>query len=247
VPRTAPLPTSRRPSAWGLLVAVSAFVVLGAISAVLASWALSSERRIGTYEVRGAINGVRLDLDAADARIVGADDDAPVRVRRTDSYAFGREPLTERQTVGGVLRIRVRCPETLLGTCSSAYRVAVPANVPVTVRTSTGDVRFSGYRGSASIDTDEGDIDVTAYCGFLLRARARTGDVQATAACAPDRLELRSQEGSIDALVPAGRYQIDADSDGGTSSIEGLENAVDAPFRIQALSGSGDVRVGAGS
>ena len=49
------------------------------------------------------------------------------------------------------------------------------------------------------------------------------------------------------AVVPAGRYQIDAQSDAGTGRIRGLTNVDDAPFQIQALSTSGDVSVEAAS
>ena len=85
----------------------------------------------------------------------------------------------------------------------------------MTVRTTSGAVRFAGYRGSAQIDTGTGDIAVAAYCGFALRARAQSGDVSAGASCAPERLELRSRTGNVRAVVPPGRYQVDADTDDG--------------------------------
>ena len=236
-----------RHSRWTILVAASAFVVLTAVAAIGAWWAVSTEERIGTYEVRGAVSGVALDLDAADAEIVGAPDNAPVGVRRTESFTFEHRPVIRRETTGGVLRISARCPELLLGACSASYRVAVPANVPVTVRTTSGDVRFAGYRGSARIDTSSGDVSVSGYCGNRLLAHARTGAVRATATCSPQRVELRSQEGDVHATVPAGRYRVDADSDDGERRVEGLVTSEEASFIIQALSGSGDVLVEAAS
>ena len=119
----------------------------------------------------------------------------------------------------------------------------MPDNVPVVVRTSSGDVRLSSYRGSATIATTTGDISVAAYCGFLLQARADSGDVDAAASCAPERLLLRSNSGDVRAVVPPGRYRVDADSDGGRRRVAGLTSAEDAPFQIQALSGAGDVDV----
>jgi DUF4097 and DUF4098 domain-containing protein YvlB len=145
-----------------------------------------------------------------------------------------------------VLRIRSRCPEGVLATCDAAYRVTVPDNVPVTVRTSSGDVRFTGFQGSAQIDTGSGDIAVGGYCGFLLRARADAGDVSASASCATERIELRSRTGDVRAVVPPGRYRVDADSDTGNSQIRGLSPSEDAAFVIQALSSAGDVAVETG-
>ena len=45
------------------------------------------------------------------------------------------------------------------------------------------------------------------------------------------------------AVGPAGRYRVDADTDGGDRRVVGLAAADDAPFQIQALSGTGDVDV----
>ncbi len=243
MPTVATRPEQRRHSPWGLAVTVSAAVMLAVSAAFALWWAFSTEERITSYQVRGAVNGVTLDLDDADATIVGAEDGAPVQVRRTESFAFARRPEVRRQTEGGVLRVVVRCPDLLLGSCSSAYRIAVPANVPVNVRSSSGDVRFSNYRGTARIDTGTGNIDVGAYCGNSLRARAGSGSVRARTSCAPQRLELRSQEGDVRAIVPVNRYRVDADSDAGEHRIFGLTTAEDASFFIQALSGTGDVTV----
>ena len=171
--------------------------MVGGSALVLGVWWLASrEERVSTYAVRGALNAVTLDLGDADAVIVGGGEGrAAVDVRRTDRFAFGRSAAARREVAGGVLRLRSRCPQAVLGSCSASYRLTVPDNVPVTVRTGAGDVRFNRYRGSARIDTEAGDIAVAAFCGFALQARAETGHVSASAACPPERLMLRSAIG----------------------------------------------------
>ena len=72
------------------------------------------------------------------------------------------------------------------------------------------------------------------------------GDVRAVASCTPQRLQLRSRAGSVQALVPPGRYRVDAESDEGKRSVRGVTTGDDAPFQVQALSTTGDVRVGSG-
>ena len=67
-----------------------------------------------------------------------------------------------------------------------------------------------------------------------------------SAACAPEQLDVRSRSGGIRVVVPAGRYRIDAESDGGDVAVRGLTRRDDAPFRIQALSGTGDIDLAAG-
>lgn len=236
----------RRLTRWGWLVASSACLLLGVAIALAVWWAASAERRTGFYAVRGTLSSILLDIGDADAEIVGSRTRPTVEVRRTDSFAFGRPAGARRDVSGGVLRLDSRCPETVLPTCSAHYRLTVPDNVPVTVRTDSGDVSFRSFRGSARIDTRTGDISAEGFCGFSLQARADTGSVRATAACAPERLLLRSRTGNVDAVVPAGRYRIDADSDEGARRVAGVTAADDAPFQIQILSGTGDVNLEGG-
>jgi hypothetical protein len=234
---------NRRPSPWTLVVAGSAVVVVGCALVLAVWWLQSSEKQIATYAVRGAVSRITLDLGGANATVVGGGSGRDVQVQRTDQFSFGRRAQADRDVSGGVLRLRSRCPQTVLAECSASYRVRVPDNIPVTVRTSSGNVRFSAYRGSASIATTTGDITVGGYCGFLLQARAETGDVRASTSCSPERLVLRSRSGDVRAIVPAGRYRVDADTDGGSRRVAGLTPAEDAPFQIQALSSAGDVDV----
>ena len=222
---------------------VSACLVAGAALTLTLWWLVTSESTVTTYTVDGRLNGITLDLGSADLVVVGGGDRATVEVRRTDEFAFGRRAESERVAEDGVLAIRSRCPQTVLGACSARYRLTVPDNVRLVVRTSTGSVRFTGYRGSAEVDTGQGDVAVVGFCGFALRARSLGGDVTAGASCAVERLELRSRTGDVRAVVPVGRYQVDADSDVGSRSVRGVTLADDAPFQIQALSSGGDVSV----
>jgi hypothetical protein len=59
-------------------------------------------------------------------------------------------------------------------------------------------------------------------------------------------MELRSGDGDVRAVVPRGRYRVDAVSDAGRQRVRGLTVADDAPFLIQALSTRGSVEVQGG-
>jgi Putative adhesin len=233
----------RRLQPWTLLVTACAVLVAGCALALTVWWLVTRERTISTYSVSGSVNAIRLDLGSADVVIAGGGGRDTVDVRRTDEFSFGRRAESQRSARDGTLAIRSRCPRTVFTVCSAAYRLTVPDNVPIVVHTTTGDVHFSGYRGTAQIDTNGGDVDVDSFCGFGLRVRTDSGDVTAGATCAPERLELRSRTGDVLALVPPGRYQVDAESDDGRRSVRGITAAGDAPFQVQVLSGSGDVTV----
>ena len=125
----------------------------------------------------------------------------------------------------------------------AGYRVVVPDNVSVDVRTGDGDVSFRGYRGSARVTTGSGSIAVAGYCGNSLDARADSGDIAFDADCAPPRLSLRSTSGTIRALIPPGRYDLDAESSAGDERVRGVIATSDAPYSVQVLSTSGFLKI----
>jgi hypothetical protein len=224
-------------------------MVVGLAAIALAVWSLaSSEERRVAYSVRGGMGGVSLDVGDADVEVQGGGRAAAVSVVHVDRFGFGHAPVAQRAVAGGVFRVRSRCPSTILHGCSVRYRVVVPDNVPLAVRTGSGSVRFRGYRGSARVTTGRGDIDIAGFCGYALQARAEGGgDIDASIACPPPQLALRTTTGSVHARVPPGRYRVDASTSGSAAKVRGLTSDAGAPFSIQALSGTGAVTVERGT
>jgi hypothetical protein len=222
-------------------------LVVAVAAAVLLIWSLvSTERREVSYSVGGQIGGVSLDLGDADVEVRGGGRATAVSVRHVDHFGFGHGPTADRAIADGVFSVRSRCPSTILHGCSVRYRVTVPDNIPLSVRTGAGSVRFRDYRGSARVRTGRGDIDISGFCGFALQARADGGgDVTASTACPPPQLTLRTTTGTVHAIVPPGRYRVDASTsgEGGTPRVRGVTADAGAPFSIQALSSSGRVIV----
>jgi DUF4097 and DUF4098 domain-containing protein YvlB len=221
-------------------------LVVGAAIGLLALDLASRRERIVTSSFTGALNGVTLDVADANVDIVSGGTRKSIGVRRTDRYAFGHGPRFARSVDGGMIRLRSSCPHTVTHTCAVSYRIVVPDNLPVDVRTDSGTVRLSDYHGSARVATDSGDIDVGGFCGFSLDARTTSGDVSTSTACPPQQLSLRSRTGSVHAVVPPGRYRVDAESASGSREVRGVSAVPDAPFSIQVLSSSGDVLVEGG-
>ena len=111
------------------------------------------------------------------------------------------------------------------------------------MRAPHGNIRLANYRGSAELDTTFGSISVTSFCGFVLQATTKTGNIDVHTGCSADRLELRSDTGDVNVSVPEGRYRVDAATSNGAANVRGLTEAGDAPWSIQALSNSGTVTV----
>jgi hypothetical protein len=225
---------------------VAACAALVGVAALALGIAIAADRHElrASYSVRGALSGIALDLGDADVVVVGAGRRASVGVEHDDRFAFDHAAAAQRSIEDGVFRIRSRCPSTVPHGCTVRYRVLVPDNLPLTIRTGSGSVRLRGYRGSARITTGDGDIDVAGFCGFLLQARAKgAGDVQASTVCAPPQLTLRSTTGAVHAIVPAGRYRVEASTAHGQPVVRGIAAVGEAPFSIQAFSSSGAVVV----
>jgi putative adhesin len=232
---------ARRASPWWWLVAASALLLLAVAAILCVWWATSRTTQTVTYSVRGTLTSVELDLGGAPVQITGGTAGA-VQVRRTEEFAFGRRPRITRGLDGSTLTITARCPATVLSTCGASFRIAVPDNVLVNVRTSSGRVGISGLNGSARVTTGSGDVAIDGFCGFTLVVTSASGNVSGSTECSADRMELRSGSGDVRAVVPAGRYRVDAHSDAGNER-SALPSADDAAFTVQALSGSGDVTV----
>jgi hypothetical protein len=232
---------ARRASPWWWLVVASALLVGGLLAVLLIWWGASRTTQVVSFNVRGTLTAIELDLDGAPVQITGGAG-AEVQVRRTEEFAFGRRPTVKRDVSRGILHIRSRCPKTVLSTCSASFRLAVPDNVLVNVRTSSGRVGINGLNGSARVATGSGDVAIGAFCGFTLVVTSASGDVTAASECSADRMELRSGSGDVHAVVPTGRYRVDAHSDSGDERIA-IPSTDDASFTVQALSGSGDVTV----
>ena len=232
-----------RLSPWGRVVAISALLVVGGAIALAVGALASTKELVATYPVTGSLEGLAFDLADGDIVIVGGGRRDTVEVRRTEHYAFGRTPVTTRNVKAGVFRVTSRCPTSLLAKCSVAYRVVVPDNVALEIRTTSGDVALRGYRGTARIVTTSGSIDIGGYCGNAIDARAAGGDITLDAICAPPQATLRANSGNVHATLPAGRYNIDAESGSGDARVRGITARDDAPYSVQVLSGSGDVDV----
>lgn len=203
---------------------------------------VSDQHRTRTYSYPGPLSRVDLRLSSARVAIVGSSS-STIEVRRSDDYAFGHAARERRSVDAGVLRISSSCPRVVVGSCSASYELAVPETVTVTVGTTSGDIRLTGFRGNAAMRSGSGNIDVAAYCGFNLAAASGAGDIHVSAACAPRSLVLRTRSGNLLASVPPGRYRIGVGSGSGHERVTGVRPDAAAPFTIDAHSGSGNVSV----
>lgn len=233
---------ARRLSPWRLLLAASFAVLAVAAVALGVLWLTSARTASASWQAPPGLLGIELRVEAGDVTIVGGSR-TRLSITRSDRSAFGHAPRERSVVRDGILRVASTCPDLVVGSCASSYRLDVPDNVPISIRAGHGSVRLVGYHGSADIATNSGSITVDGYCGFVLGAASASGDVTVASSCSPDRLALRSNSGDVSAAVPSGNYQVDAVSSAGRAVVTGVVDDSGAPWTIQALSNSGSVRV----
>jgi hypothetical protein len=233
-------------SRWGLLVAACAILLIAALGALAVLWAVTSDRSSTSYTVGATILGIEMEVGRGSVEIIGGGREE-VQVLRTDHSVYGHEPTERRALADGVLKIESSCASLVVGSCSADYRITVPESLSVTITADHGDVRLTAYRGSANVSTVDGSVSADSYCGYVLHATTRGGSIDVAALCSPDQLELRTDTGDVTASVPPGRYSVEADTNGGSVTVAGLERTDDAPWTIRALSNGGDVTVRAAS
>lgn len=236
----------RMRASWNALVVASVALLLLIAAALATTRGLTTRTEIASYLARGTPERIVLALQSGNAEVVGGGRGA-VEVRRTARYSYGHAPRERRTATDGQLRISSGCPSVLFGSCAANYHLTIPDNVPLTVRTTGGTVRLAGIRGSAEIQSGAGDVDVDTFCGFALAIETTSGHARTTASCSPQRLEMSSASGNLNATVPVGTYRIEAESEQGAREVTDLERSSQAPFEIRMVSESGDVTARGGA
>ncbi|MET9494590.1 DUF4097 family beta strand repeat-containing protein [Streptomyces sp. NPDC006552] len=186
-----------------------------------------------------ALHGSTLTVDSDDSalELVPGDGDQ-VKVTRwfRGSTVVGSDPRVSWAWQGDEdrLTLRLHC-SGFVADCSARHRVEVPRDVAVVVRSDDGSVRADGFGKGLDITTQDGSVRVKNVSGTL-RLHSDDGSVRATGVdarqvsvrtqdgsahidtrTAPDRLDARTDDGSLTLTLPGtARYRVSTHTqDGG--------------------------------
>lgn len=191
------------------VVLVSALVLSGCgFSTVSETRHLSAAYQPGTTLLVTTENGsVIVEPDGgADVRI-----EAEVSARNEERLADVE--VTAQQGTDRVLRVTATFPGGRQSSEGCSYIVRMPAVAGVTVRTSNGSVKVNGSRGTASLSTSNGRVELTDHVGpaevrssngslsvkgELAAIKAHTSNGRITVRGAAGPVDLESSNGSID-------------------------------------------------
>ncbi|MFI0712803.1 DUF4097 family beta strand repeat-containing protein [Streptomyces inhibens] len=201
--------------------------------------------------VSGKITAVRLDSGSGGLTVRGGKGGGAVSVHRSVTYHGDRPEGATHRVEDGVLVLR-GCGDR----CSVNYTVKLPAGIPVSGETSSGDVNLSrvgtvkvttssgsidlyGVAGTVDVRTTDGRISGRGLSGKHITAHTSNGAIYLTPATAQD-LRAETSNGSVSVKVPRGRYQVSAQTSNGDKDIR-VTNDPAAPFHLDLTTSNGDI------
>lgn len=257
-----PSTSSRRHLPKPFVIACIAFGGLVAVWGALffAAWSVRQTERAS--QVYADVETLRITGGNGDIEVIAEDrDDVEVVTHITWGL---KKPRIEQGFSGGELKLSGGCgfwgsfgPEG----CEAEFEVRVPADLPVDVRGSSGDVSGRGLTGPVSLYTSSGDIeaidlsgalkvgassgdvDVENYRGTDVDADASSGDVTVRALVIPRRISAVTSSGDVTVIVPGTvAYDVESDTSSGDTSVEVDQSRGSSHF-VRAKTSSGDVSV----
>lgn len=178
------------------------------------------------------------------------------RVRRWDGAGTQGDKLYHR-VEGGTLVLDTDCGEK----CSVDFTVTLPGQVPIAgelgagelsvtsmesvqAKVGAGDVDLAGIDGRVAVETGSGHVEGRDLGGREISAITGSGGVTMRLA-APESVQVESDSGDIELVVPQNTYRVEAETGAGDSEIN-VPQDPNSPRRLRLTTGAGDIKVQAG-
>ncbi len=190
-----------------------------------------------SYDLSSAVTAIAVHSLGGRITVTAGTGDT-VRVTETLRYT-GARPTPEHRLDAAQLTFTSGC-QGHQGSCGVDYRIEVPSGVNATMDSAGGAITVDGLAGSLDLSTGGGALDATRIASTNLTARTAGGAAILDFVVPPGALRTDSAGGDITVRLPAGRYAVDARSDGGDTRIEVTADP-SAPHRIDVRADGGDI------
>jgi DUF4097 and DUF4098 domain-containing protein YvlB len=210
--------------------------------AVGASEVLTHERTTTTTIARH-IERVVVRADTGHVNLSGSEGSRVV-VRSQLRWMWSR-PRVATRVEGSTLRVSADCPgSSTLNRCKADLDLAIPFDADVVVQGDSGDILADRLAGHLDLTTDSGDVAGRDLNPTVLSATTDAGNVDLEFTTQPVSVHANSDSGDVDVTVPAGgEYRVDATTDAGDVTVDGILRNDHAGRSITATADAGDVTV----
>ncbi|MCK7626706.1 DUF4097 domain-containing protein [Streptomyces sp. RS10V-4] len=193
-----------------------------------------------TYGVSGTVSALSATTYGGDIEIVPVTAGTPLKVTEKVRYDDSK-PRTAHTVKDG--RLTLTADGCGFGhRCEVAYRVLLPRDASVDLRTSGGNITVRGASGGITAQTSGGDITVEDTTARTAKARTSGGNVEMTLGAVPDEVSGRTSGGDVTIHVPRSTYAVDAGTSGGSRKVS-VPSDEDSAHKISARTSGGDVSV----
>jgi hypothetical protein len=167
-----------------------------------------------------------------------------VQVREQLQWLW-RRPHVATRLHGSTLAVSARCPDTgPVNRCKADLDLAIPFDADVVVQGDSGDISAERLAGHIKLTTDSGDVRARDLNPISVAATTNAGDVNLDFTTQPVSVSANSKSGDVLVVVPAGgEYRVDATTDAGDVTVEGVLRNDRALRSISATADAGDVTV----
>jgi hypothetical protein len=254
---------ARRPAVrqlWRVGGSLAAVGILGFGTLQSVTRIAHEEETIVTELDGSSVRSVSIRNGAGSIHLVGTDSDT-VTVRAEVSHGLRSTGHTER-IEGDQLVLRASCPVFGSDFCEVVYRVEVPRDVAVELRSDSritvrdiagsvdassdnGRVQATRIDGNVRLESDNGRVVGRSLASPVAIVDSDNGRVELSFAEPPGSVSATSDNGSVEVVVPDTRdtYVISVSSDNGTASGTDVRTDPDSTQTITADSDNGDVTV----
>jgi hypothetical protein len=244
-------------------VVVAAAVLFVVLVCGTGAFGLLSEIVTGSAERTSAFTPAtgRVTVDADGDVTVVPSPDGQVHVHTVVEHGLDEPRIVQESTPAGV-RLGAGCRELLAVRCDISHEIRVPPTFEVVIGGADGDVTASGLSGPLTVDRSSGDItavdltgplDLSSRAGDIsgdalrvdvLRAASETGDVELRLLTPPTSVDVTTEHGEVDLVVPADTtYRVDAHTGSGDERVlVPLDSASTRTLRIAGDTGDVTVR-----
>jgi hypothetical protein len=254
---------ARRPAVrqlWRVGGSLAAVGILGFGTLQSVTRIAHEEETIVTELDGSSVRSVSIRNGAGSIHLVGTDSDT-VTVHAEVSHGLRSTGHTER-IEGDRLVLRASCPVLGSDFCNVAYRVEVPRDVSVELRSDSritvrdiagsvdassdnGRVQATRIDGNVRLESDNGRVVGQSLASPVAIVDSDNGRVELSFAEPPESVSATSDNGSVEVVVPDTRdaYVVSVSSDNGTASGTDVRTDPDSRQTITADSDNGDVTV----